>query len=380
MASWARDRTNVFQRKDAHPDTIDHPGYGHSQRPSNEHSGPHDAEKGPQRNENDRGRLLDENGNRVNHKGYRVTRGIQPDGESGRSWVNPLKMLTICWRSSCTASKWTNVLWPFTIAALVLYFHYPEHQLWIFICSYIGMVPAANLVGFSGQELARKLPKVAGVMLETTLGSVVEVILFMVLLVQGKERSVEDGNVPVIRAAILGSILANLLLCLGLCFFVGGIFHPQQTFHEAISEVGSNLMLVAGMALIIPSIYYNSLYDRLGKVAAQLDSTKISRATAIVLLIAFVFYVFFQARSHHGLYEDILEADEERDHDRHKDLAKDKLTLTESILAVLLSLMRLNTSWKSDTSRTRSSASSSSRWWRRRRSTSRPSTKPTTTR
>lgn len=32
---------------------------------------------------------------------------------------------------------------------------------------------------------------------------------------------------------------------LGMCFFVGGIFHPQQTFHEAISEVGSNLMLVA---------------------------------------------------------------------------------------------------------------------------------------
>lgn len=30
-----------------------------------------------------------------------------------------------------------------------------------------------------------------------------------------------------------------------MCFFVGGIFHPQQTFHEAISEVGSNLMLVA---------------------------------------------------------------------------------------------------------------------------------------
>lgn len=39
-------------------------------------------------------------------------------------------------------------------------------------------------------------------------------------------------------------------MCLGLCFFVGGIFHPQQTFHEAISEVGSNLMLVAaGKAL-----------------------------------------------------------------------------------------------------------------------------------
>jgi len=44
------------------------------------------------------------------------------------------------------------------------------------------MVPCANLIGFAGQELARKLPKVFGVLLETTLGSIVEMVLFIVLL------------------------------------------------------------------------------------------------------------------------------------------------------------------------------------------------------
>lgn len=190
------------------------------------------------------------------------------------------------------------------------------------------MVPAANLVGFGGQELARKLPKVIGVVLETTLGSMVEIVLFMVLIAGG------NTNVPVIRAAILGSILANMLLCLGLCFFVGGIFWPQQTFHEAISEVGSNLMLVAGVGLVIPTVYSNSLSGRLTAPVLEEESLRISRATAIVLLIAFCFYVFFQIRSHHNLYEDILEEDEQRDHDRHKDMAKAKLTLTESIIAV----------------------------------------------
>lgn len=103
------------------------------------------------------------------------------------------------------------------------------------------MVPSANLLGFAGQELARKLPKVVGVVLETTLGSLVEIILFMVLLVTEKESGGQ-----VIRAAILGSILANLLLCLGFCFFFGGMKRQEQEFHDAISEVGSNLMLVAG--------------------------------------------------------------------------------------------------------------------------------------
>jgi Ca2+:H+ antiporter len=100
------------------------------------------------------------------------------------------------------------------------------------------MVPAANLLGFAGQEFARKLPHVFGVLIETTIGSVVELILLMVL--------VKRHQVHVAQDAILGSILANLLLCLGLCFFAGGLRRDEQEFHEAVSETGSNLMLVAG--------------------------------------------------------------------------------------------------------------------------------------
>jgi Ca2+:H+ antiporter len=145
-----------------------------------------------------------------------------------------------------------------------------------------------------------------------------------------------NSGVPIIRAAILGSILANLLLCLGLCFFIGGIFHPNQTFHEAISEVGSNLMLVAGMGLVIPSIFYNSLAANYDTEFLEGRALRISRITAIVLLVAFLVYMWFQIRSHHGLYEDILEMDEKMDHDRHKDLAKAKLTFTEAVIGVVV--------------------------------------------
>lgn len=113
------------------------------------------------------------------------------------------------------------------------------------------MLPTATLLGFAGQELARKLPKVWGVITETTLCSVVEIILFIVLLVK---HDVGAGHnlIPVIKAAILGSILANLLLCLGLCFFVGGMRRDEQTFDEAVSETGSALLGVAGMGECLP--------------------------------------------------------------------------------------------------------------------------------
>jgi Ca2+:H+ antiporter len=80
------------------------------------------------------------------------------------------------------------------------------------------MLPAANLLGFAGQELSRKMPqKSIAMLMETTFGSVVEIILFMVLL----KTSVGNSNVLVIQAAILGSILANVLLCLGFCIIAG---------------------------------------------------------------------------------------------------------------------------------------------------------------
>ena len=128
---------------------------------------------------------------------------------------------------------------------------------------------------------------------------------------------------------------------IGLCFFIGGIFRPNQVFHEAISEVGSNLMLVAALGLVIPTIYYNSLSGRPKLVSlesVQAETERISYAAAIILLIAFLMYVWFQGSSHHTLFEEILEADEERDHDRHRDLAKAKLTLTEAIVALVIAL------------------------------------------
>lgn len=226
----------------------------------------------------------------------------------------------------------TNSLWPFTIAAMVLHFCYNTSQLWIFIAAYIGMVPAANLVGFAGHQLARKLPTTFGVLVETAIGSCVELVLLTVLIQQ-------PGNlcIRVIRAVILGSILANLLLCLGLCFFVGGIYYPNQSFHVAISEVACNLMLVAGMGLVIPSIFYNSLKLSSNHSAQFLEEStvRLSRVVAVVLLLAFLAYLWFQTRSHFGIYQDILQGDERSDNSRPPK-ATAKLTFTESLLAVAL--------------------------------------------
>lgn len=275
-----------------------------------------------------------------NHNGHKVTKGIHPDGESGRKGFNPLKFFKIAFKSSSTLSLMVNLLWPIVPVAIALHFARPEWKLAIFITNYIAMVPAANMLGFAGQELARKMPqKAIAVVLETTLGSVVELILFMVLL----KTDVNGSNVPVIRAAILGSILANLLLCLGSCFVAGGMKNDVQEFHEAVSESGSGLMLVAAMALILPAVFAKYLLNnqdfQIPSATFVVDNaTKISRGVAIISLVGYLIYIFYQTVSHDGLFHEIYEMDEHMDKDRHEELAKEKFTLIEALVAMVISL------------------------------------------
>lgn len=99
-------------------------------------------------------------------------------------------------------------------------------------------------------------------------------------------------------------------------------------------------MLTLEVALVIPTTYATALTSRFANDPETLSSEvlRISRATAIILLLAYLTYLFFQVQSHHGLYDDIFEGDERQDRDRERDLAKEKLTFTEACLALTLAV------------------------------------------
>lgn len=149
----------------------------------------------------------------------------------------------------------------------------------------------------------------------------------------------EDFQENVIKAAILGSILANMLLCLGLCFFASGMRRDESHFSEAVSEAGSGLLLTAGVGLAVPTIFTSAFTGVEAEEKLTADVLAVSRITAIALMVAYFVYVWFMGRTHHGIYEAIFEFDEERDHDRHEDAAKAKLTLTECIIALAVSIV-----------------------------------------
>lgn len=59
---------------------------------------------------------------------------------------------------------------------------------------------------------------------------------------------------------MLGSILSNLLLVMGMCFLLGGLLHrgesgngTEQTFSSATAQTTCSMMTLASASLIIPA-------------------------------------------------------------------------------------------------------------------------------
>ncbi|KAB8232202.1 Sodium/calcium exchanger protein-domain-containing protein [Aspergillus alliaceus] len=101
---------------------------------------------------------------------------------------------------------------------------------------------------------------------------------------------------------MLGSILSNILLVLGCCFLVGGLRYSEQSFNTTVASTMSSLMTVASASLIIPATLYASLSS--AKANRDKNILILSHGTAIILLILYVMYLYFQLRSHASFFEE----------------------------------------------------------------------------
>lgn len=89
----------------------------------------------------------------------------------------------------------------------------------------------------------------------------------------------------------------------------------------------------------MPTAFHNALKSTtIGEDVLESSVLQISRITAILLIISYGFYVFFNMRSHHSIYDAIFLKDEHGDTDRHNDILKAKLTFTESVIALAVSI------------------------------------------
>ncbi|KIW16188.1 calcium/proton exchanger [Exophiala spinifera] len=162
-----------------------------------------------------------------------------------------------------------------------------------FVLNFIAIIPLASLLAFATEELAIPLGQTIGGLLNATFGNAVELIVSIIAL--------QKGYIRIVQASMLGSILSNILLVLGCCFFAGGLRYKEQTFNSTVASTMSSLMTVATSSLIIPA----TLYAVMAENKSQEDNIMIlSRGTSIILLLIYVAYLYFQLKSHADMFDD----------------------------------------------------------------------------
>ena len=105
-----------------------------------------------------------------------------------------------------------------------------------------------------------------------------------------------------VRASLIGAILANLLLALGIAFLLGGIRHTQPgRTTPARPRVYSTMMLLAAMSLAVPSAF-SRVFAPEGTMRQE---QMLNIGIAGVLLFAYVLYLFFSLKTHPGAFASV---------------------------------------------------------------------------
>lgn len=102
---------------------------------------------------------------------------------------------------------------------------------------------------------------------------------------------------------MLGSILSNILLVLGCCFISSGIRREESEFNPTVASTMSSLMAVAATSLIIPATLYSTLRGTDADTDTAANILILSRGTAIIMLILYCLYLFFQLKTHAKLFD-----------------------------------------------------------------------------
>eukprot|EP01052_Picozoa_sp_SAG31_P027927 SAG31_NODE_2653_length_5296_cov_2.690591_3_plen_419_part_00 len=186
----------------------------------------------------------------------------------------------------------------------------------VFSLNFLAIIPLAWVLGEATETLALHVGETLGGLLNATFGNAVEMIMSVFAL--------QAGLVTVVQGSLLGSILSNLLLVLGMCFAAGGYYYKEQSFNVTAAQANSTMLLVAATALALPTVFSMTVSGGCEAKALNMTTTfeqtltssidcqqtaddislQISRYASLLLGAVYVQYLAFQLLTHGYLFAD----------------------------------------------------------------------------
>ncbi|KAK3395368.1 Sodium/calcium exchanger protein-domain-containing protein [Sordaria brevicollis] len=161
----------------------------------------------------------------------------------------------------------------------------------IFAMNAIAIIPLAGLLSHATESVAGRCGDTVAALMNVTFGNAVELIIFIIALVKNEIR--------IVQASLVGSVLVDLLLILGMCFIWGGLRYREQVYNSTVTQMSACLLTLSVLSLILPTAFHATF-----KNENQADSRilPLSRGTSVILLLIYFLYLIFQLQSHSYLY------------------------------------------------------------------------------
>jgi Ca2+:H+ antiporter len=175
----------------------------------------------------------------------------------------------------------------------------------LFFMAAVSIIPIAALIVRATEQIAHRTGDAIGGLLNATFGNAPELIIALVAL--------RAGYLDMVRASLVGAILANLLLALGVGFLMGGLRFHEQRFNPTAARAYSSMMFLAAVSMTVPSSFSRIFAPNEVIRQEQLLNVGI----AIMLLVAYGLYILFSLRTHSSAFAS-LGTDEGTEH--HEEL------------------------------------------------------------
>jgi Ca2+:H+ antiporter len=187
--------------------------------------------------------------------------------------------------------------WLLLALPVTVYFSFIAHNPGMsFVFSMISIMPLAFLMGHATEEIALRTSESLGGLLNATFGNAVEIIIAgLAIYTAATHADQAEIMITVVQASLVGSILGNLLLVLGLSLLWGGLNHQKQTFNQPALSMNGSLLLLAVLAMLIPAAV------DIGGGASN-SILQLSRYASLVLLVMYGLALLFQLKTHSHIF------------------------------------------------------------------------------
>jgi len=156
-----------------------------------------------------------------------------------------------------------------------------------FFLSVAAVIPLAGFIGSATEELADRVGARTGGLLNATFGNTPDFLIGFF--------GIQRGLIPLVKATLVGALISNSALIMGLCYISAGLIHGKPRFRRTEAGHHSVLMLLAVAAVLFPSVAAMAVCGGIqcgtGAAAQQVQTLSIGIAAA--LLVAYAGYVVF---------------------------------------------------------------------------------------